>query len=274
MDEPESVAIVGVGEMGEPMAEHLIDAAYDVVVYDVATDPLERLEARGAEVVASPGQAAANADVTLVLVGTADQVETVLEADDGVFAMADAGHVVALGSTLSPEQCVYLGDEAEKYGVDVVDVPICRGNRAARNAELLVLGGGEKRTFARLRPVLERFGDPDDVIYLGPLGSGQVTKAANNTIMWSILVANYEVLSLVDQYDLDLDLDEVRNVLSRSSADNWVLREWDWMYSKWAHKDMAITASMADAKDHSMPVASVVGETIEDITEADLDKTR
>ena len=154
----------------------------------------------------------------------------------------------------------------------MIDVPTCRGEQAAEEGDLLVLGGGASATFEAARPVLEQFAATDNVVHFGDLGSGQVAKTANNTLLWANLVANHEVLSLAKAYDLDLEL--LRDVLERSSGDNWALREWDWLYSKWAHKDMKITMDMAAEQKLTIPLSGLVRQLVQDIDAEDLDATR
>ena len=268
----ESVAVVGAGEMGTPIAGHLDDAGYDVYAYDVAPEARALVAERGATLADSPGEAAAATDLTLVLVGTADQVEAVLCGDDGVFAHAEAGHVVALGSTLPPCDCETYAEVGREEDIAVIDVPSCRGGGAAERGELLVLCGGPEGPIERAWPVLECFAAAGDVVHLGPIGAGQVGKSANNTLLWACLVADYEVLSLARAYGLDVD--ELRRTLTRSSGDNWVLHEWSWIHTKWAHKDMAITVNMAMEKGISAPLAGLVSQLVQDIDQADLDELR
>lgn len=267
-----SVAVIGAGEMGTPVAGHLVNAGYEVYAYDPAAEARERVAKRGANLVDSPGEAAAQTDCSLIVVGTADQVESVLCDDDGIFAHAEAGHLVAISSTLSPEECITYADVASDEDIAVIDVPTCRGGNAAEQGELLALCGGDADAIERARPVIEQFAAEGDVVHLGPVGSGQVGKSANNTLLWANLVADYEVLSLASAYGLDPD--ELRDVLTRSSGDNWVLHEWDWIHGKWAHKDMAITMEMAHHKGVNMPLSGLVRQLVQTIDQADLDELR
>lgn len=268
----DSVAVIGTGEMGAPMAAHLIEGGFEVHAFDVSEEARDQAADHGAMLAESPGDAASRADLTLVVVGTADQVESVLSDDDGVFENADDGHLVAISSTLAPEACMAYADLAEPLGIDVIDVPTCRGGGAAQRGELLVLCGGSETDVDRAHPVLESFAADGDVVYLGPVGSGQVGKSANNTLLWASLVADYEVLTLAKSYGLDVD--ELREVLIRSSGDNWALHEWDWLHSKWAYKDMAITMNMAQAKGISMPLVGLLSQLVGNIDESDLDRLR
>lgn len=267
-----TIAVIGTGAMGERMVGHLVDGGYKVYAFDGNDSALAAAEDRGAVSASTPGAAAKEADLSLIVVGTSDQVEAVMYGNDGIVPHAEEDHIIAISSTLSPEECIILSEVANQENISVIDVPTCRGEQAAEEGNLLVLGGGPEESFELARPVLEQFASPENVVHFGDLGSGQIAKTANNTLLWANLVANYEVLSLAKTYSLDLE--KLRETLYRSSGDNWALREWDWLYSKWAHKDLAITMKMAAQKGITMPLSALVRQLVQDIDEEDLDTTR
>jgi 3-hydroxyisobutyrate dehydrogenase-like beta-hydroxyacid dehydrogenase len=271
MKEINSVAVIGIGEIGGPVAHHLRDGGYDVTVFDVNPTSVEPFEDTDIAVADGPSEAAAETDCSLLCVGTYDQVELVLF-EDGILAGASEGHVVGIVSTISPGQAIDLAKVTETEGVDLVDVPVCRGKVAAEEGNLLVLGGGREAVFERVRPVFEEFAEPADVVYLGDTGSGQVGKAANNMLLWTTLVADYEVLSLAKAWNVDLDI--LRSALTRSSGDNWALRKWDWQYVGWAQKDMDIVLEMADQKDEPLPLAGLMSQLVRQIDDENLDEVR
>lgn len=270
MARAESVAVIGAGSMGEPISKHLLAADFAVSVYDVDEQPLRRLEAEGVEIAESVADAAANADLSLVFVGTTEQVDKVLTGDDGVFQNAGENHVVAIGSTISPGTCVAFGELADEYDIPVLDVPVCGGTMAAEDGDLLVLGGGDGGVFDAVRPVFEQYAAPDGVVHFGKVGSGQVVKAVNNYLMWTAVVADYEAMSLAASYGIDIH--QLRDVLARSSADNWILRQWEQVYTTWAHMDMEILRRMADDYDETMPLASLVEQQIRTIGPEDIQR--
>jgi len=270
-DQLNSVTIVGLGEIGRPVATHLLDGGYDVTVFDVDPASLDPFEDTEISVTESLSGAAAETDLSLVCVGTYEQVESVLF-DDGILSGADPGHIVGVISTISPGQSIDLASIAAERGVDLIDIPVCRGKVAAKEGNLLVLGGGDEAVFERARPALEQFADSEDVVYLGDVGSGQVGKAANNMLLWATLVADYEVLTLSKAWGLDLEV--LREALVRSSGDNWALREWEWQYVTWAHKDMDIVLEMAAQKEEPLPLAGLLSQLIREIDEDTLDEVR
>lgn len=273
MQEITSVAVIGIGTMGEQAVRHLRSAGFTVYARDPDPDREELAADLGAEIVASPQEAADHSDLSLVLVGTESQVNSVvLDPETGLVNSSNHDHIIGISSTISPEQCIELAETAASRGFDVLDVPTCRGEKAAAEADLLVMGGGEPDVFEVARPVLECLAHPENVVRLGEIGAGQVGKAANNTLLWTSTVANFEVLTLADAYGLDLK--ELRQLLVRSTADNWPLREWDWMHTKWAHKDMAITMAMAAERDESLPLTAVASQLVRRISENEIETVR
>jgi 3-hydroxyisobutyrate dehydrogenase-like beta-hydroxyacid dehydrogenase len=135
----------------------------------------------------------------------------------------------------------------------VVDSTVCRGGKGADEGTLLSFVGGDAASFARLKPVLGRFSS--DIVHTGPAGTAQVAKAANNMIMWSCLIANHEALALAQRHGMDPE--KLREALLMSSADNYVLRNWQQNTMAWAEDDMEIVQQMAADKGIALPQAGV-----------------
>jgi len=269
----DSVAVIGIGVMGEQAVRHFGDEGFEVYAYDVDEAAMDHAEELGATRLDSPGEGARRADASFILVGTTDQVDDVIFGEEGIVARADGSdHVIAISSTVSPEYCTDVGERVTEPGLTVVDVPTCRGEKAAERGDLLVFAGGDEATCEALGPLLECLGAPGNVVYLGALGNGQVGKAANNTLLWVGAVANYEVLKLATAYGIDPD--ELREVLTRSTGDNWSLRNWGWMHTKWAHKDLDIVTGMAVEKDSPMPLTGAAYQLASGLTTDEIDETR
>ncbi len=148
---------------------------------------------------------------------------------------------------------VEVAESASKRGVHVVDSPVCRGGKAADEGTLLAFVGGEADVFSRLAPVLSCFAS--DLVHTGPVGTGQVAKAANNMVMWSCLIADHEALALAQRYGMDVE--KLREALKMSSADNYVLRNWRVNTMAWAEDDMEIVQQMAADRGMALPQAGL-----------------
>ncbi|GAA3183191.1 MULTISPECIES: NAD(P)-dependent oxidoreductase [Streptomyces] len=200
-----TVAIVGFGDMGEPMAPHLVAAGHEVRVSD--TDPAKRKRAAalGASVHTTPADAARGARLTLGLV-MSDDIPAAYLGPDGILAGAEPDSLVLVCSTTTPEllDTVVLAAPA---GVTVLDAPIVGGVKYARERGITFLVGAAPDAFARARPVLETLGKARHV---GEPGSGVAYKLINNVAIMAAEAGIREALDLADHlgqdYDTALDL--------------------------------------------------------------------
>ncbi len=254
-----TVGLIGLGAMGRPMGRHMVNAGYAVTGYD--TDPEACLLASegGVRPLASPRDVARHSDLVIIIVGFDKQVDSVMFDQDGIMAGAHPDLIVGLGSTVSPSYARDLAMRLAKSGVDLLDMPLTRSDKAAESGTMLVMGGGEPMLFELCRPVLATFAT--DIFNLGPFGSGQVGKMVNNMILWACMVANDEGLRLGEQ--LGVDQESMRAALVLSSAANFPLIERaDMRPTPWAEKDLIIAQQEADKLRFSVPICGLVKEMI------------
>ena len=253
------VGVLGLGQMGGPMAKHLAAKGFEVVAYDPLKDACRKAETNGARIAASPREVAAACDLAIVVVGFDRDVETVTFGPDGILAGAKPGLVVALGSTCSPQYTMALAQRMKDKGVTLLDIPLTRGEPAAVAGKLLVLGAGDAEAFEACRPAFSAFAS--DVFHLGDAGAGQVAKMVNNLILWACTAANDEGLRLGQA--LGVDPEKMRAALHHSSAQNWSMdQRAEDTGMPWAEKDMSIVLREADLARMSLPLAGTIKEVI------------
>jgi 3-hydroxyisobutyrate dehydrogenase-like beta-hydroxyacid dehydrogenase len=194
-----AVGFVGLGNIGAPMAAHLVDWPGGLVVCDVRAEACEPFVARGARAVASPAEVAAEAGVISVMVRDDAQVEDVL---DGVLAAGRAGVVVAVHSTIAAGTAERLAERAASAGVAVVDAPVSGGPVGAAEGSLAVMVGGDDDAVERCREPFGRWAGL--VAHLGPVGSGTRTKLARNLVTFVSYAAVGEAFRLAEQAGVDL----------------------------------------------------------------------
>ncbi len=254
-----AVGVVGLGAMGQPIARHLLRRGHQVIAYDIRPEPVEAARALGARGAGSPREVGTLSELTLVIVADDAQVAEACLGTGGILAGAHRGSVIALLSSVSPETCRAVGGRAEAIGVHVLDAPMMRGAMAAEDGNLLLMVGGDARVVERCRPVFQAFAP--DICHLGELGLGQVGKSVNNLLLWASIAAIHEGVGLARA--LGLELGALREALQRSSADSWVLREWDRICQIprwWDQKDLEGVLHLA-AKAHSpAPLAAALKE--------------
>jgi len=213
------VGFVGLGSQGSPMARAIIDAGFETTLWARRSLTLEPFTDSGAAVAMSCRALAQASDLVGVCVfGDAD-VEEVVLATDGLLAGAAPGTVIAVHSTVHPDTCRRLATEAARRQVALVDAPVSGGGAAAAAGHLLVMVGGEPSVFERCLPVFSTYGDP--VQLMGPVGSGQLAKLVNNSLMVANLALADEALALGRA--LGLDPGALAGALSHGSGRSFAL---------------------------------------------------
>ena len=196
-----TIAFIGLGIMGSPMSVHLARAGYDVVGYNLTPDRTGPLEEAGGRAARSAAEAVAEADVVAVMVPDSPDVEAVLTGEDGVFATAKPGTLVIDFSSIRPDVTARLNEEATERGFRLVDAPVSGGEAGAVAATLSIMVGGTAEDFAAAEPVLDVVGGT--VVHVGPAGSGQTVKAANQLIVAANIQVLAEALVFLEAYGVD-----------------------------------------------------------------------
>lgn len=245
-----AVGVIGLGAMGGPIADHLIDADLAVAVLDHDPAAVQLRARRGAAVAQSPAQLAASVNVVLVIVPSDADALAVCLGPEGVLAGAVEGGTILLCSSLRPQTCHRIADATPSY-VDVLDAALTGGVRGAETGEINLLVGGNGEALERVRPVLTPW--CAEVHHLGGLGAGQVGKTVNNLVHWAQISAIAEAFSLGAAYGLDIPT--LRRALSHGPTDSRTLRELERMRLTWHVKDLANAAAMADAVGVALPMA-------------------
>jgi 3-hydroxyisobutyrate dehydrogenase len=197
------IGFVGLGTMGAPMARNLLAAGHDVVVHNRTRSREEPLAELGASRAATPSEAAADADVVVTMVSDTPDVDHVLFGADGVASGAREGTIVVDMSTISADATRGFGERLAANGVRLVDAPVSGGSEGAEKGTLTIMCGGEAADVDRVRPVLEAMGAK--ITHVGPLGSGQLTKAVNQVIIAGYFQALAEGMVLAMSTGLDTD---------------------------------------------------------------------
>jgi 3-hydroxyisobutyrate dehydrogenase len=243
----ETIGVIGLGEMGGEIVRHWVTDGYEVYGYDLDESKCDEAAEMGATIPESAADLADRCDVTLVMVGTGDQVDAALFSSDGVNEGVDDGDVVIVSSTVHPVRCSEWSERLAD-GVSLVDAPIARG-RSIAERDTMVFAGGEDKVIKHVKLLLESFSR--DFVHLGGVGTGQMGKTANNQLLWACHTANYDALRLAKAYGVDVDA--LREGLKKSSGNNYALHRWEEATGKWAEDDLRIVFEMADQYDVKMP---------------------
>lgn len=251
-----TVGLIGAGRMGTPIIGHLKHAGFEVLVSERNAARRADVEERGGTWCDGLAALASASQAILICVGFDSEVRELLNAKGGLLDSAQRGTIIAVLSTIHPATMQELAAQAQERGIHLVDATVCRGGRAADDGTLLSFVGGDAAVVERLTPVLSAYSS--DVVHCGGIGTAQVSKAANNLVLWACLVANHEALALAQRYDVNVDA--LRAALLTSSATNGALENWGKQSMAWAQDDMEIVGDMAQACGISLPQSGLVRE--------------
>ena len=197
-----TIAFIGLGIMGSPMAVHLQDAGHDVVGYNLHPDKTQPLVDAGGTAATSVADAVRDAQVVAVMVPDSPDVQDVLLGEEGVFANAKEGTLVIDFSSIRPDVTVELAKAAQDKGFRLLDAPVSGGEAGARNAALSIMVGGSPEDFAEAKPLFDTVGKT--VVHVGGNGAGQTVKAANQLIVAANIQALAEAVVFLEAYGVDL----------------------------------------------------------------------
>jgi 2-hydroxy-3-oxopropionate reductase len=197
----ERVGFVGLGIMGTPMARNLIEAGFELVLYNRTREKAEALAERGAEIAASPREAAAKSDVTITMLPGPPEVEELVAGEGGLLEGARDGSLLVDMSTSSPVLARELARRAGERGIGMLDAPVSGGDVGAIEGTLSIMVGGSEDDFERARPIFETLGKT--VARVGGAGAGQVAKAANQIVVALTIEAVSEALVLGSKAGVD-----------------------------------------------------------------------
>ncbi|MEM6429842.1 MAG: NAD(P)-dependent oxidoreductase [Deinococcota bacterium] len=213
------IAFIGMGTMGSPMATRLVKAGYDVTVHNRTRSREDAAVAAGASAAASPQEAASGADVVITIVSDTPDVEHVVLGDEGAAHGMASGSVLIDMSTISPIVTRNIAGVLADKSIDMLDAPVSGGSEGAVNGTLSIMVGGEADVLARVQPVLEHLGKT--ITLVGPVGSGQITKAINQVIIAGTYAAVAEGMAI--GLAAGVDIEAAHQAVSGGAAGSWVL---------------------------------------------------
>jgi 2-hydroxy-3-oxopropionate reductase len=196
-----TVAVIGLGIMGGPIAANLVRAGFTVIGYNRSRAKVDALVGQGGQGAASIAEAVAPADVVLTVLPDSPDVEQVVAGEGGVFAHARPGTLWIDSSTIDPRVAARLAEDAVRRGLRAVDAPVSGGQAGAVQGTLSIMVGGSAADVAAARPVLDAIGST--VVHVGPAGAGQTVKAANQLIVAGTIELVAEALVFLEAHGVD-----------------------------------------------------------------------
>ena len=264
---PRKVAFLGLGVMGYHMAGHLAKAGHEVTVYNRTGSKAARwtdeFEGRQA---ATPAAAAVGQEIVFACVGNDDDVRSVTVGAGGAFEGMGTGAVFVDHTTASADVARELSAVAAEHGLGFMDAPVSGGEAGAVNGVLTVMVGGDRAVFDRCSAVIDAYARA--VTLLGPVGSGQLTKMANQICIAGVVQGLSEALNLAQRSGLDAKL--VLDVISKGAAQSWQMEnrgttmvddEFDFGFAvDWMRKDLDICLAQGHRVGALLPLTALVNE--------------
>lgn len=259
------VAFIGLGVMGFPMAGHLQTAGCEVIVYNrTAARAAEWVERYGGKLAETPAQAARNADIVFTCVGNDDDVRSVVLGETGAFSTMQAGAVLVDHTTASAKLARELEALADSRRLGFLDAPVSGGQAGAENGKLTVMVGGSVSAFDKARQTIEHYALC--VRHLGPAGTGQLTKMANQICIAGVIQGLAEGMQFA--HLAGLDVARVIEVISRGAAQSWQMEnryrtmladDYDHGFAvNWMRKDLNMALEEAEGMGFEMELTRLV----------------
>lgn len=218
-----NIAFLGLGNMGNPMAQNLMKAGHNLTVFDVVAAATSTMRERGASVAATAAAAVLGKDVVVSMLPASVHVESLyLSADDAGKSLLDhipKSALVIDCSTIAPASARKVGAAAKAKGIEMIDAPVSGGVGGATNGTLTFMVGGAANALQRAESVLKGMGT--NVFHAGESGAGQVAKICNNMLLAIQMTGTAEALALGVANGLDPKV--LSEIMRRSSGGNWSL---------------------------------------------------
>lgn len=263
-----TIAVIGLGIMGLPMAKNLVAAGHDVTGYNRSPQKAQALAEAGGTAAGSVAEAVQGAEVIITMLPDSPDVQSVVEGEDGVFAHATRGALWIDASTIRPDVAGELAKSAREAGLRPLDAPVSGGEQGAIDGVLSIMVGGETEDFDAARPTLEVVGKT--IVHVGPSGSGQTVKAANQLIVAGNIELLAEAVVFLEAYGVDTDA--ALKVLGGGLAGSKVLdQKGQKMLDRdfapgfrlaLHHKDMGIVTAAAREAGVTIPLGGLVAQLV------------
>jgi 3-hydroxyisobutyrate dehydrogenase len=269
---PLTVAFLGLGVMGYPMAGHLARAGHRVTVYNrTAAKATAWVAEYGGKAATTPRAAAEGASLVFCCVGNDDDLRSVVLGADGAYAGMAPGAVFVDHTTASAEVARELAGAGRTLGLDFVDAPVSGGNLGAINGALTVMCGGSAEAFGRMQPVAMAFSKA--VTLLGDSGAGQLAKMVNQIAIAGLVQGLSEAIAFGQKAGLDMKA--VLGVIGKGAAQSWQMDNrgatmiddrFDFGFAvDWMRKDLGLVLDEAKRNGARLPVTALVDQFYADV---------
>ncbi|HKX15606.1 MAG TPA: NAD(P)-binding domain-containing protein, partial [Propionibacteriaceae bacterium] len=263
-----TIAFIGLGIMGAPMARHLTKAGHTVIGFNRSPGPVERLMAAGGKGASSVTEAVREADVIITVVPDSPDVESLALGEGGIYANARHASIHVDMSSIRPDVAARLADAGKAAGVRVMDAPVSGGETGAIEGTLSIMVGADRADFDEVKPILDTMGTT--VVLVGPPGSGQTVKAANQLIVAGTIELVAEAIVFLRAYGVDTEAAIAvlagglagNRILERKAANMLAGNFQPGFRIDLHHKDMGIVTAAARERDVAIPLGALTAQLV------------
>ena len=264
-----SIAFIGIGLMGFPMAKNLLKSGYNLKAYNRSQDKADRLKEFGAEISASIKDVVTNSDIIITMLTDDNAVEKVMGSDEFISNINEGATVIDM-SSVNPVLTIKYSKKLKEKKIDYLDAPVSGGTIGAEEATLAIMVGGDEETFKNCYELLKKMGNPTLV---GPVSSGQISKLANQIIVGVTIGAVAEAVTLCEKSGTNPN--KMIEALSGGWADSKILqthgkRMIDKDFTPKGKtttqlKDMTNIINAGKAVETYLPISSLIKEMYKDL---------
>lgn len=266
------VAFIGLGTMGYPMAGHLQKAGHEVTVFNRTSEKAQSwVDTYGGSSAATPGAAAAGAEMVFVCVGNDQDLYSVTTAEGGAISGMAAGAVLVDHTTASAEAARTLAAACSEAGLSFLDAPVSGGQAGAENGVLSIMIGGDESVYERVSPVIDAYAKSHSL--LGAVGSGQLAKMMNQICIAGLVQGLSEAIHFGQKSGMDVAA--VIDVIQHGAAGSWQMvnrhktmidDQYDHGFAvDWMRKDLGIVLDEARSNGAQLPVTALVDQFYADV---------
>lgn len=217
------IAFIGLGNMGGPMAANLVKAGFDVEVFDLLSENIQRLTALGARSATTAAEAVEDADVVVSMLPAGRHVRSLYVDDKAMQSALKPQTLVIDSSTIDAQTARFVAQELAAKNIDFIDAPVSGGVAGAQAGTLTFIVGGETAQFEKAQPLLSAMGK--NIFHAGGHGAGQVAKICNNMLLAVLMAGTSEALRMGINNGLDAKV--LSEIMQQSSGANWTLEKYN-----------------------------------------------
>ncbi|GAA0401080.1 2-hydroxy-3-oxopropionate reductase [Cocleimonas flava] len=258
------IGFIGLGLMGKPMCLNLQKAGAELIVHNRSQQVVHELSQQSNITAAkSSADVASQTNIIILMLSDTNALETVIFGDNGLFDSLQKGSLVIDMGTSAVTKTRAFAEKLKTIGIDYIDAPVSGGELGAINASLVIMAGGSDVSIEKAKPIFDVLGS--SLVHIGDVGTGQITKAANQVIVGLNIGAVAEALTLAKQAGADVA--KVREALMGGFAASRVLelhgqRMIDETFKPGGkittqHKDLTQALELAAEYDQSLPATKL-----------------